>query len=70
MQIFEQLVLRIDRLLLRQQELQRTNVLLQEQLAKAVAERDMARTRLHTAGARIDALLAYLAEQTASAEVK
>ena len=48
---------RIDRLLLRHEELQRTNALLQQQLAAANQERDSLRSRLAAARARIDSLV-------------
>lgn len=51
---------RVDRLLLRHEELERTNALLQRQLEALAAERDQLRTRLGTARTRIDDLLARL----------
>jgi uncharacterized protein (TIGR02449 family) len=51
---------RIDRLLLRHQELERTNKLLLEQVASLVGERDSLKSRLGAARARIDALLERL----------
>ncbi|WP_374673459.1 DUF904 domain-containing protein [Ideonella sp.] len=48
---------RIDRLVLRHEELARTNALLAEQLQAMTAERDSLRSRLAAARARIDALL-------------
>ncbi len=51
---------RVDRLLLRHQELQRTNALLEQQLANVTQERDNLRSRLNAARARIDALLERL----------
>lgn len=48
---------RIDRLLLRHDELVRTNQLLSEQLQASLAERDNLRSRLAAARARVDALL-------------
>jgi len=49
---------RVDRLLLRHEELERTNALLQRQLSAIVSERDQLRSRLGTARARLDELLA------------
>jgi cell division protein ZapB len=57
---FPELIARVDRLLLRQAELKRTNHLLQEQLNAAVAERESLRSRLSAARGRIDALLERL----------
>jgi len=54
------LALRIDRLLLRHEELERTNKLLLEQVAALAGERDSLRSRLGAARARVDALLERL----------
>ena len=51
---------RIERLVLRHEELKRTNDLLQRELAGLGAERDSLRSRLAAARSRIDALLARL----------
>jgi cell division protein ZapB len=51
------LAARIERLLLRHEELTRTNQLLSDQLAAAAGERDSLKSRLGAARARIDALL-------------
>ena len=51
---------RIDRLLLRHEELARTNALLEGQLQAMTAERDSLKSRLGAARARIDALLERL----------
>jgi uncharacterized protein (TIGR02449 family) len=58
---------RVERLLLRHEELKRTNALLAQQVAQLGAERDSLRSRLAAARARIDALLERLpAEGTES----
>ena len=62
----EDLADRVERLLLRHHELQRTNALLEQQLAAVVSERDHLRTRLNTARTRIDALLQRLPAETAA----
>jgi uncharacterized protein (TIGR02449 family) len=54
------LALRIDRLLLRHEELERTNQLLRDQVAALSSERDSLKSRLGAARARVDALLARL----------
>jgi len=54
---FDQLADRIDRLLLRHEELQRTNDLLRSEVKSLQAERDLLRSRLGAARARIDTLL-------------
>lgn len=48
---------RVDRLLLRHEELERTNALLKQQLDNVSGERDSLKSRLSAARARIDALL-------------
>ena len=54
------LIDRVERLLLRHDELKRTNALLQEQVQSLEHERDNLRSRLNAARARIDALLLRL----------
>lgn len=61
----DELVERVERLLVRYEELQRTNALLEQQLAGMTAERDSLRSRLNAARARIDALLERLPEPLA-----
>jgi uncharacterized protein (TIGR02449 family) len=56
----EDLAERVERLLLRHEELQRTNALLEQQLAAVGHERDSLRSRLSAARNRIDALLERL----------
>jgi len=56
----EDLAERVDRLLLRHQELKRTSALLEQQLTAVTAERDSLRSRLAAARARVDALLERL----------
>jgi cell division protein ZapB len=59
---------RIDRLLLRHEELERTNALLQQQLSSVSTERDSLKSRLSAARARIDALLDRLPADKAPEE--
>ena len=56
----EELADRVERLLLRHEEVQRTNVLLREQLAAVAHERDNLRSRLNAARSQIDVLLERL----------
>jgi cell division protein ZapB len=56
---------RVERLLLRHEELQRTNTLLEQQLATVTHERDNLRSRLNAARSRIDALLERLPAEPA-----
>ena len=56
----EDLAERVDRLVLRHQELKRTSALIEQQLSSVSAERDSLRSRLAAARSRIDALLARL----------
>ena len=63
----EDLAERIERLVLRHEELKRTNALLTQQLGSVTGERDSLRSRLAAARARIDALLDRLPADTAGA---
>jgi uncharacterized protein (TIGR02449 family) len=56
----DELADRVERLVLRHEELKRTNALLEQQLAAVTHERDSLRSRLAAARARIDALLERL----------
>jgi cell division protein ZapB len=56
----DELAERVERLLLRHDELKRTNVLLAQQLQAMTAERDSLKQRLTAARSRIDALLERL----------
>ena len=58
----DQITERVERLLLRYQELQRTNVLLGAQVDALTQERDSLKSRLGAARARVDALLERLPE--------
>ncbi len=60
----DQLIERVERLLLRYEELQRTNVLLGEQVSVLTQERDSLKSRLSAARARVDALLERLPESS------
>ena len=60
MATLQDLAQRIDRLLLRHEELERTNHLLRQELATVTSERDSLRSRLGAARARVDALLERL----------
>lgn len=57
---FEDLADRVERLVLRHDELKRTNALLEQQLAAMTSERDNLRSRLSAARSRIDVLLERL----------
>ena len=63
----EDLAERIERLVLRHEELKRTNALLNEELAAVRGERDSLRSRLAAARARIDALLDRLPAEPVAA---
>lgn len=62
--LFDQFADRVERLLLRHRELQRTNELITAQLHAALQERDSLKSRLNAARARVDALLDRLPEAT------
>lgn len=63
----EELADRVERLLLRHAELQRTSALLEKQVADVTHERDNLRSRLNAARSRIDALLERLPADAAAA---
>jgi uncharacterized protein (TIGR02449 family) len=54
------LVERVERLLLRHEEIKRTNALLEQQVQALTQERDSLKSRLAAARARVDALLERL----------
>jgi uncharacterized protein (TIGR02449 family) len=56
----DQIAERVERLLVRHEEVQRTNALLQAQVEAVTRERDALRSRLTAARARIDAVLERL----------
>lgn len=60
MATIDDLAERVERLLLRHDELKRTNALLEQQLGTVTGERDSLKARLQAARARIDALLERL----------
>ena len=62
----DELADRVERLLLRHDELLRTKALLESQLAVVSHERDGLRSRLNAARSRIDALLARLPTEAAA----
>ncbi|QDL54100.1 DUF904 domain-containing protein [Rhodoferax aquaticus] len=62
----DQIAERVERLLLRHAELQRTNALLASQVEALTQERDMLKSRLTAARARVDALLEKLPEAIAA----
>jgi chromosome segregation ATPase len=66
MATIEQLAERVERLLLRHDELKRTAALLEQQVAALTTERDSLKSRLAAARARIDALLERLPADSGS----
>ena len=62
----DQIAERVERLLVRHAELQRTNALLSSQVDALTHERDSLKSRLNAARARVDALLERLPETTSS----
>ena len=57
---------RVDRLVLRHQELKRTTALIAEQLVAVTSERDSLRSRLSAARSRVDALLQRLPPESST----
>lgn len=60
----QDLTWRVERLLLRYEELQRANQLLEQQLLLTEQERDLLLERLSVARNRIDSLLSQIPEKT------
>lgn len=58
----EQITERVERLLVRYEELSRTNALLVDQVQALTLERDSLKSRLSAARSRVDALLERLPE--------
>jgi cell division protein ZapB len=56
----DQIAERVERLLVRHEEVQRTNALLQDQVNSLTRERDALKSRLAAARTRLDALLEQL----------
>ena len=56
----DQIAERVERLLVRHEEVQRTNALLQEQVNALTRERDALKSRLAAARTRLDAVLEQL----------
>ncbi len=61
----DQIADRVERLLVRYEELQRTNDLLNARLEAALQERDALQSRLNAARGRVEALLDKLPSDTA-----
>ena len=66
----DQITDRVERLLVRYAELQRTNVLLTDQVEALAQERDTLKSRLNAARARVDALLDRLPDTSTTAVQK
>ncbi|MDR2129149.1 MAG: DUF904 domain-containing protein [Burkholderiaceae bacterium] len=64
--LIDQISERVERLLLRQEELRRTNALLTQQVRQLTHERDSLQSRLLAARARVDALIDRLPPASAS----
>ena len=64
----DQITERVERLLVRYAELQRTNELLTAQVDSLTQERDSLKSRLNAARARVDALLDRLPEAAGTAK--
>ena len=63
--LIDQIADRVERLLLRHEELQRTNALLASQVQTLEHERDQLKSRLAAARHRIDALIDRLPQESA-----
>ena len=66
--LIDQIAERVEHLLLRHEELQRTNALLTQQVQSLTHERDLLQSRLSTARSRLDALIDRLPATPSSSE--
>ena len=66
----DQITERVERLLVRYDELQRTNALLSAQVQSLIQERDSLKSRLGAARSRVDALLERLPDAMGTAGQK
>lgn len=66
----DQIADRVDRLLVRYDELRRVNTLLKAQVEAITQERDSLKLRLGAARARVDALLDRLPEASATSQAR
>ena len=64
--LIDQIAERVEHLLLRHEELQRTNALLSQQVLALTQERDQLKSRLSAARARVDALIDRLPAASSS----
>ena len=64
--LIDQITDRVERLLLRHEELQRTNALLTSQVQALMQERDQLKSRLAAARHRIDALIERLPQEVST----
>lgn len=64
--LIDQIADRVERLMLRHEELQRTNALLSAQVQEITRERDLLKSRLAAARQRIDALIDRLPQDSAA----
>jgi cell division protein ZapB len=66
--LIDQIAERVEHLLLRHEELQRTNALLAQQVQSLTHERDLLQSRLSAARARVDALIDRLPTTPSTSE--
>jgi len=66
--LIDQIAERVEHLLLRHEELQRTNALLSQQVQTLTHERDQLKSRLTAARSRVEALIDRLPTTTSSSE--
>ena len=66
--LIDQIAERVEHLLLRHEELQRTNALLAQQVQSLTHERDLLQSRLSAARARVDALIERLPPTSSPSE--
>ena len=64
--LIDQIAQRVEHLLLRHEELQRTNALLATQVQELTHERDLLKSKLAAARSRVDALIERLPQNSSS----
>jgi cell division protein ZapB len=67
--LIDQISQRVERLLMRHEELQRANALLSQQVQELVIERDLLKSRLSVARQRMDSLIERLPDNTLSGDL-
>jgi cell division septum initiation protein DivIVA len=68
-QLIDQIAQRVERVLMRHEELLRANALLSQQVQELTVERDLLKSRLNVARQRMESLIERLPDHTISGEL-